>query len=160
MGRRPAGELPAMRLDSRTGHARVRINGKTHWLGPWGSPPTQDRFDTLMAAFIASGRRNVDAGLADIEATRPNYRTTSLWHGAIAASRALVEVQRHLVSGMATTNGHERKPSPRVGKRFDRNAILRAVTRAIEKATRPQGRGASVALRAVQQGCWASRRRA
>ncbi len=174
MGRRPAGELPAMRLDSRTGHARVRINGKTHWLGPWGSPQTQDRFDTLMAAYIASGRRSVDAGLtvmgrtiatvqsvqpqtvpaapaprpappdatggltvgelarawlADIEATRPDYRTTSLWHGAIAASRAirpfaampvtafgsraLVEVQKHLVGGMATSNGKERKPLSR-----------------------------------------------
>jgi len=33
MGRRHAGELPAMRQDQRTGHARVRINGKTYWLG-------------------------------------------------------------------------------------------------------------------------------
>jgi integrase len=51
--------------------------------------------------------------LRDIEATRPNCRKTSLWHGALAASRAirplgtmpvsqfgskaLLEVQRHLV---------------------------------------------------------------
>jgi hypothetical protein len=54
------------------------------------------------------------AWLRDIEATRPNCRRTSLWHGAVAASRAvrpfatmpvaafgsraLVEVQRHLVN--------------------------------------------------------------
>jgi|LakMenEpi03Aug12_release.lakeMendotaPanAssembly.Ray.scaffolds.fasta_scaffold1422035_1 hypothetical protein len=151
MGRRRSGELPAMRHDERTGHARVRINGKTHWLGRWGSPEARDKFDTLMAAWIASGRTSVDAGLAvvgrhtpaviaaapapqpaqdgtsaltvgelarawlrDIEATRPNCRRTSLWHGAVAASRAvrpfatmpvaafgsraLVEVQRHLVN--------------------------------------------------------------
>jgi len=150
MGRRHAGELPAMRQDQRTGHARVRINGKTYWLGRWGSPEAQDKFDTLMAAYIASGRKSVDAGLAvtarsappprpapaaadehdgtggltvgelarawlrDIEETQPDHRRTSLWHGAIAASRAvrpfatmpaaafgsraLVDVQRHLVN--------------------------------------------------------------
>jgi len=53
-----------MRRDKRTGHARVRINGKTYWLGRWGSPEARDKFDTLMAAFIASGRRSVDAALS------------------------------------------------------------------------------------------------
>jgi hypothetical protein len=123
-----------MRRHKPTNTARITIGGKVHSLGRWGSAEAQDRFDTLVAAFIASGRRSVDAGLAvmgrtiatvqavqpqavpavplpcpvsqdatggltvgelarawlaDIEVTRPNYRTTSLWHGAIAASRAI-----------------------------------------------------------------------
>lgn len=170
MGRRPAGALPVMRRHKPTNTARIFVDGKLHSLGRWGSHEAQDRYDTLVAAYIASGRRNVQAGLAvigrqtaptpameptaattspslpdatggltvgelarawlaDIEATRPDYRTTSLWHGAIAASRAirpfaampvtafgsraLVEVQRHLVGGKATTNGEERKPLSR-----------------------------------------------
>ena len=174
MGRRPSGTLPAMRRHKPTNTARITIGGKVHSLGRWGSAEAQDRFDTLVAAYIASGRRSVDAGLAvmgrtiatvqavqpqavpaaslpcpapqdatggltvgelarawlaDIEVTRPNHRTTSLWHGAIAASRAirpfaampvaafgsraLVEVQKHLVGGMATSNGKERKPLSR-----------------------------------------------
>jgi hypothetical protein len=163
-----------MRLHKPTNTARITVGGKVHSLGRCGSAEAQDRYDTLVAAFIASGRRNIDAGLAvigrrvapveavqvqpvpaatapcpvsqdatggltvgelarawlaDIESTRPNYRTTSLWHGAIAASRAirpfaampvaafgsraLVEVQKHLVGGMATSNGKERKPLSR-----------------------------------------------
>jgi len=143
-----------MRHHRPTNTARIVIAGKIYSLGRWGSPEAQDRFDTLMAAYIASGRRSINAGMAvigrkpasvsvteaaapaasratadatggltvgelarawlrDIEATRPNHRGTSLWHGAIAASRAvrpfatmpvaafgsraLVDVQRHLI---------------------------------------------------------------
>jgi integrase len=175
MGRRPSGALPVMRRHKPTNTARICVGGKVHSLGRWGSAEAQDRYDTLVAAFIASGRKTLDAGLAvlgrppatqaaaesnrltaatipcpapqdatggltvgelarawlaDIEATRPDYRTTSLWHGAIAASRAirpfaampvaafgsraLVEVQRHLVSGTATAGkGQDRKPLSR-----------------------------------------------
>jgi hypothetical protein len=177
MGRRHAGELPAMRHDKRTGHARVRINGKAYWLGRWGSPEAQDKFDTLMAAFIASGRRSVDTGLAvtappcpapapaagqdgtagltvgelarawldDIERTQPNHRRTSLWHGAIAASRAvrpfatmaaaafgsraLVEVQRHLVNLKVPARGKaadgEELPPARLSRRYINDIVGR-----------------------------------
>jgi len=174
MGRRPSGALPVMRRHKPTNTARVVVGGKFHSLGRWGTAEAQDRYDTLVAAYIAGGRKTVDAGLAvigrgpstppavqpapgvaipapcpathdatdgltvgelarawlaDIEATRPDYRTTSLWHGAIAASRtirpfaampvavfgsrALVEVQRHLVSGTATSKGKDHKPLSR-----------------------------------------------
>ena len=178
MGRRRSGELPAMRHDERTGHARVRINGKTHWLGRWGSPEARDRFDTLMAAWIASGRTSVDAGLAvvgqrpqaveaaapasrvaqdatggltvgelarawlcDIEATRPNCRRTSLWHGALAASRAvrpfatmpvaafgsraLVDVQRHLVTMTVPVAGDDAAATKRLSRRYINDIVGR-----------------------------------
>ena len=124
MGRRPSGALPTMRRHKATNTARIVLAGKVHSLGRWGSTEAQDRYDTLMAAYIASGRTSLDAGravigrpaptpepppapsskdatggltvgelarawLADIEATRPDCRRTSLWHGAVAASRAV-----------------------------------------------------------------------
>ncbi|MFM7207831.1 MAG: hypothetical protein ACKO4T_14310 [Planctomycetaceae bacterium] len=53
-----------MRRHKPTNTARITVGGKVHSLGRWGSPEAQDRFDTLMAAYLASGRRNLDAGLA------------------------------------------------------------------------------------------------
>ena len=61
MGRRHADALPAMRRHSRSGNARVRIGGIEHWLGPWGSAEARLRYDELMAAWIASGRKSVEA---------------------------------------------------------------------------------------------------
>jgi integrase len=182
MGRRPSGALPQMRRHRPTNTARIVIGGKVHSLGRWGSPEARDRFDTLMAAYLASGRTSLDAGAAvvgrrgvklpavevaptaqpavpcpsmrdatggltvgelarawlrDIEATRPNCRRTSLWHGAVAASRAvrpfatmpvaafgsraLVEVQRHLVNG--TVPGPADGDGPPATKQLSRRYI-------------------------------------
>lgn len=61
MGRRHADALPAMRHHGRSGNARVRIGGIEHWLGPWGSAESRLRYDELIAAWIASGRKSVEA---------------------------------------------------------------------------------------------------
>jgi integrase len=61
MGRRHADALPAIRHHSRSGNARVRIAGTEHWLGPWGSAESRLRYDELIAAWIASGRKSVEA---------------------------------------------------------------------------------------------------
>jgi len=61
MGRRHVDALPAMRLHSRSGNARVRIGGTECWLGPWGSAEARLRYDELVAAWIASGRKSVEA---------------------------------------------------------------------------------------------------
>ena len=80
---------------------------------------------------------------AGIEATRPNCRSTSLWHGAIAASRAvrpfatmpvaafgsraLVEVQRHLVNGTMppTTAGDKQPATRRLSRRYINDIVGR-----------------------------------
>jgi hypothetical protein len=62
MGRRRSGELPAMRHDERTGHARVRINGKTHWLGRWGLSELRDR-SRSRAAGICNATFDVPTAL-------------------------------------------------------------------------------------------------
>ena len=54
MGRNPKHLLPQMRLHARSGHARVRISGKTHWLGRFGSPEALAAYDRLIAEFLAS----------------------------------------------------------------------------------------------------------
>lgn len=186
MGRRPSGALPVMRHHKPTNTARIVVGGKVHSLGRWGSPEARDRYDTLMAAYIASGRTSLDAGkavigqphskpaasvdppprpavrpadatggltvgelarawLADIEATRPNCRRTSLWHGAIAASRAvrpfaampvaafgsraLVDVQRHLVNVTVPAGKASGDGSPPPMKRLSRRYINDVVGR-------------------------------
>jgi hypothetical protein len=62
MGRRHSGAVPAMRRDDRTGHARVRIDGKTYWLGRFGSPEAQLKYDGIVAAYLASGSAAGDRG--------------------------------------------------------------------------------------------------
>lgn len=184
MGRRPSGALPVMRRHKPTNTARINVGGKVHSLGRWGSHETQDRYDTLVAAFIASGRKTLDAGLAvlgrpaapqtapepqpvptasadrpaphdatggltvgelarlwlhDIETTRANHKKTSLWHGAIAASRAirpfaampaaafgsraLVEVQHSLVN-VGTLAG-DAKDGKRLSRRYINDVVGR-----------------------------------
>jgi integrase len=186
MGRRPSGALPVMRHHKPTNTARIVVGGKVHSLGRWGSPEAQDKYDTLIAAWIASGRSSLAAGraviglsqgkppaplepspastpraadatggltvgelarawLADIEATRPNCRRTSLWHGAVAASRAvrpfaampvaafgsraLVDVQRHLVNVMVPAGKAGDDGSPPPMKRLSRRYINDVVGR-------------------------------
>lgn len=115
MGRRRSGALPEMRLDGRTGHARVRINGKTVWLGRWGSAEAQVKYDGLIAAYVASGRKSIEAALAppcpaqpaagadltvaelsvawlaSIKESRPDYKRSSQWHSALAVTRAVLQ---------------------------------------------------------------------
>jgi integrase len=178
MGRRPAGALPEMRRHEPTNTARIKIGGKVHSLGRWGSDEAQHNFDTFIAAYVTSGRKNVDAAievlgrrrpvaratasppaapiaaprvpepaaanpitagltvgdlalrwLREIEMTTPNYRRSSKWHGGIAASRAvrplgampvaafgsraLVEVQQHLLDGTYSAISGSTKPLSR-----------------------------------------------
>ena len=49
----PIKRKPAYTLHKPTGQARVRINGKDHYLGSYGSPESQERYDELMTAWLA-----------------------------------------------------------------------------------------------------------
>jgi hypothetical protein len=53
-----------MHRHASTGHARVHVNGKTYWLGPYGSPEAQVKYDALVAAYIATGRKSVETAVA------------------------------------------------------------------------------------------------
>lgn len=66
MSRNRRHSLPQMRLHSRTGHARVRINGTEHWLGRFGSPEAQAAYDRLIAEYLIqrSGGRQAEPAKA------------------------------------------------------------------------------------------------
>lgn len=54
MGRNPKHLLPQMRLHKGSGHARVRIHGTEHWLGPFGSAEALSAYDRLIAQYLAT----------------------------------------------------------------------------------------------------------
>jgi integrase len=66
MGRRPIGALPQMRRHKKSKTARMVIGGKVYSLGRWGSDEAQMKYDAFMAAYLASGRKSFEAGLAVI----------------------------------------------------------------------------------------------
>lgn len=55
MGRRKRGEEPQMRFHAHSGQARVRINGKVIYLGPWDSPEAKQHYHRIVAEWHATG---------------------------------------------------------------------------------------------------------
>lgn len=49
--------LPKMALHRPTGQARVRLNGVDHYLGRFGTREAEQRYDAIMEAWLANGRR-------------------------------------------------------------------------------------------------------
>ena len=47
---------PSYLLHKPTGQARVRIDGKDHYLGKWDTSASKDLFTKLIAEWYASGR--------------------------------------------------------------------------------------------------------
>ncbi len=45
---------PRLTLHKPSGQARVRLDGKDHYLGPWGSPESVERFDALVNEWLLS----------------------------------------------------------------------------------------------------------
>lgn len=46
---RRAGKVPAYSLHKASGKAVVRLDGKDHYLGPYGSPESHERYERLIA---------------------------------------------------------------------------------------------------------------
>ncbi len=61
----PAKKKPAYTLRKATGQARVRIDGKDHYLGPYGSEESRDRYDELITTWLH--RREFSAVLLTID---------------------------------------------------------------------------------------------
>src|SRR5688572_13233983 len=53
---RPKSSKPSYCLHRSSGRAHVTIAGQTTYLGPFGSPESRDKYDRIIAEWIASGR--------------------------------------------------------------------------------------------------------
>jgi integrase len=53
---RPTNRVPSLTLHKPTGQARVRLAGRDHYLGPFGSPEADERYRRLVAEFLTTGR--------------------------------------------------------------------------------------------------------
>ena len=51
----PTKRKPSYLRHKTTGQARVRIDGRDHYLGPYGSPESRERYDDLIAEWFAKG---------------------------------------------------------------------------------------------------------
>ena len=49
----PSKRKPGYLLHKPTGQARVRIDGRDHYLGPYGSPESRERYEDLIAEWFA-----------------------------------------------------------------------------------------------------------
>jgi hypothetical protein len=56
MAGRPKGSVPSLSHHKPSGRARVRLNGRDHWLGKWGSAEASLAYDRLITELLASRR--------------------------------------------------------------------------------------------------------
>ncbi|MCI0465214.1 MAG: hypothetical protein L0Z62_50470 [Gemmataceae bacterium] len=73
MGRLKKGAPPTYRLYKRTGQAIVTIDGHDHYLGPFGSPSSKQKYAGLIRAWE---QRQEQADTAPEEPLRANDRPT------------------------------------------------------------------------------------
>ena len=50
------GKVPSYCLHKRSGRAVVRLNGKDHYLGEYGSPSSQEEYQRLIQAWLATNQ--------------------------------------------------------------------------------------------------------
>lgn len=63
MGRRSSSTIPRPVVDAAKGRERIRICGRTIWLGKAGSPVARERYHALITAWVASDGKSIDAAL-------------------------------------------------------------------------------------------------
>lgn len=50
-------KLPKYRQNKASGRAVVTLNGQDHWLGKWDTPESREKYDRLIAQWLANGRQ-------------------------------------------------------------------------------------------------------
>lgn len=49
--------IPSYRLHKPTSHARVTLNGRDYFLGPWNSEPSKRRYEEIISEWLSNGRK-------------------------------------------------------------------------------------------------------
>ena len=60
---------PKYRLHKSSGQAIVTLNGRDHYLGKHGSEDSRRQYDTLVAKWLANGRRSIESSEPEPEIT-------------------------------------------------------------------------------------------
>jgi hypothetical protein len=57
--------VPRLARHKASDQAVVAINGRDHYLGPFGSPEAQEKYDWLIAEWLSSGRQSMTVRIED-----------------------------------------------------------------------------------------------
>lgn len=148
MRRRKTGELPPYRFHKSTGHARVVIDGVTHWLGRHGTPESRERYDRLVGEWMARGRksRGDETAVAKYERALEQARVAADVAGELAAERTIAEV-------MEAYWGHAQATHQRDGQPTDELTHVRLALRPVRQlyAMLPAREFGPLKLKAVRQ---------
>ena len=85
---RPSRKVPAYGHHKASGQARVRLDGKDHYLGAYGTAASRQEYDRVVAEWLAAGR-NQPAPKPDLTVTEliARYKPTPSRTTSRAASR-------------------------------------------------------------------------
>jgi hypothetical protein len=92
---RPHKRIPAYQLHGHTGQARVKIDGKDHYLGPFGSEESKQKYHELIRGLIERRARDEVKRLAEV--------ITSLTIAELVASYLAWAKTRYIKFGQPTT---------------------------------------------------------
>ncbi len=133
---------PKYTLHKPTGQARVRIDGKDHYLGPHGSEASEQRYNELIARFLTSVRNPDSVNItlnrlcvAYIEHATTYYVKDGELTSELSAIRTAL---REVVTDCGRISAHEFKPkrlkavrSRMVAKGWKRSSINKQVNRIV-----------------------------
>jgi integrase len=92
---RPRKQIPDYQLHRHTGQARVRIDGKDHWLGPFGSEESKQKYQELVRDLVERRARE--------EVKRSAKLVTNLTIAELVKAYLLWAKSRYMKEGQPTT---------------------------------------------------------
>lgn len=100
--------VPSYRLHRATGQAVVTLSGRDHYLGKHGTQASRNRYDELVARWMASGRRPLDSRGATVADLVTAYREWALgYYVKDGRPTSQIDVLKRPLDGLASLYGSE-----------------------------------------------------